>query len=189
MSFTDQLRDVLEPRRLLMLEQGDEDGLARLVLRDRQSEAVFAITAMPTSATIVNFDSMKHLAGIRETKGSQLKKICDCLIVLRNDERYEAVLVEMKKTMRHGDETAKEQLRRSLPLLKYLKSVCAIEYRSKPSVRVHYAVVAYQRSDRFPKQGIRNSLGSRSADEDYEGIRVRTIVGSPTTAASLWTAD
>ena len=109
---------------------------------------------------------------------------CDYLIVRRDTDTVQALLVELKSHMkraRHGF----EQLRRSLPLVSYLVSLCRIECRDEfRSPRVRYALVA-KKGNRLDKQRIRPGGALPSAR--HAGIEISQTVGrSSVRFSELW---
>lgn len=81
-------------------------------------------------------------------------RCCDYLVIYQAGEAVRALFVELKKSLSDSDPF--EQLRRSLPRLEYLRSLCEIESRSRFSEpEVRYAVIALKRHPRFDKQRTR----------------------------------
>ena len=73
------------------------------------------------------------MSGLRD---GPWKKCCDYLVVYQAGDTTRALFVELKKSLSDSDPF--EQLRRSLPWLKYLRSMCEIESGSsfpEPEVR------------------------------------------------------
>lgn len=109
-----------------------------------------------------------HVSNLRTDAG--LESICDYLLVVERDGKTHAVLVELKKTW---NRKAKEQLRRSLPLLEYLRSACEVERgtRYETGMTTGYLIICERR--RLDKQ----SPKPRPV-EDYRNIKIRTRVGT-----------
>ena len=78
---------------------------------------------------------------------------------------------------------ALEQLRRSLPLAKYLLSVCEVELQRSWPRQFNYALIAQKRANRLDKQPVRPRTYVET--EDYKGIRVSVRVGTRFNFAAL----
>ncbi len=59
---------------------------------------------------------LNHLSALK----SPCNQICDYLLIFELEGKDHAIFIELKKTLR-GDNRPKDQLLRSLPLLKYLQ--------------------------------------------------------------------
>ena len=95
--------------------------------------------------------------------------------------------MELKKTWT-SDERPREQLRRSLPLLDYLRSVCEVEHetaRSGADIAVRYAIVFERVSQRLDKQWVRADPRGRAGQEGHAGITIRTFIGTRVSFATL----
>ena len=105
-------------------------------------------------------------------------KICDYLIIRRHANRDDAIFVELKRTL-SDEEQGKEQLRRSLPYLDYLRSVCRIEYgptQLSARAATWYVLIGKKISPRLGKQRV--SGGHRLSDVRYRDIKVSRFVGT-----------
>ena len=103
------------------------------------------------------------------------KKCCDYVVIHQAGDTVHALFVELKRTL--SDSDACEQLRRSLPWLKYLRSVCEIDSDSsfsEPEVR--YAVIAQKRHPRFDKQ--RTKQGGPAETWSHGGIQGTLAIGA-----------
>ena len=86
-----------------------------------------------------------------------------------------ALFVELKRTL--SDSAACEQLRRSLPWLNYLRSVCEIESGSVfVDIEVRYAVIALKRHQRLDKQRIKQ--GGPAETWSHGGIQGTLAIGA-----------
>ena len=95
-----------------------------------------------------------------------------------------AILIEMKKTLSDAG-LAREQLRRSVPVVKYLQSLCEVESERPMQVVVRHVVIAEKAIGRFDKEPTRVTKGSRSQKNVYKGNQVETIVGRSVAAKEL----
>ncbi|WP_419163376.1 hypothetical protein [Candidatus Palauibacter sp.] len=174
MNLSAQLRNVLKDELLTEVASGTIELLEDQPERDRPM--TYTISGLPESATVINMRATQHLKGLAD--GGDWKRICDYLLVARldDDERHYAVLLEMKTTIGIARKY-REQLRRSMPILDYLRRVCAVEYGQKLSVVRKYVLVGEQFQNRFDKQPTRAGP-MRGLVEEYEGIAIRMFAGT-----------
>jgi len=131
------------------------------------------VTGLPADARIINLSRIGSLSGVKD---GPWKKICDYLIVHQSDEQDAALFVELKKTLRDGQD-GREQLRRSLPILDYLLGICEIHFSTRrPRGKVAYALIGERSSPRLDKQRVR--AGQWPRVERYADIKVTTMLGS-----------
>ena len=155
-----------------------------MVLKETDADMCFGVTSLPISSTVVKIGSLQHLTGVKET--GDLRKICDYLLVIPTGNLWSAVLIEMKKTLdQKNKEKGKEQLRRSIPVVKYLESLCAIQAERDWEVVMRYVVVAEKESPRLDKGRTRVVAGFRRWREKHEKISVAFFVGDSLTAKAL----
>lgn len=103
------------------------------------------------------------------------KRCCDYLVIDQAGATVRALFVELKRSLSDSDPF--EQLRRSLPWLKYLRSVCEIESGSDfPEPEVRYAVIARKRHPRFDKQ--RTKQGGPTETWSHGSIQVTLTIGA-----------
>lgn len=123
----------------------------------------------------VRVKKLNHLSALQQ---GAWRQICDYLLIGQSDGNDYAVFVELKKTLRE-EEKPREQLRRSLPLLEYLLSVCAVEYSSgKSNLTIRYVHIAERLNTRFAKQGGEIDRTGKFAQEKYKSIQVTTFVNT-----------
>ena len=117
MSLASELPAVVED---IALASSNADGV---LLEEEESEMrVQVVTSLPIAAIRLGKAGVGHAPRLKA--GTGLNRIGDYLLVVElNGDTY-AILVELKKTW---DPRAREQIRRSLPLLEYLRSVCEVE--------------------------------------------------------------
>lgn len=146
---------------------------SEVVLREQVTE--LAVTQMPPDVVVINMDVVGHLPG---TRRGVLKRICDFLLVRSSAGEDYAIFIELKETLKENKK-GMEQLRRSLPILKYLVSACQIhgdrqnKYRRTPGVR--YYLIGMKDSRRLDKQPVRPRR--RIQKEKYKDIDVHTYLG------------
>lgn len=180
MALADQLAAILK-QNLLKLE-GEGGSIS---LQEESAEMCVRVAPLPVPAAVIRIDRAGHLPGLRE--GRPWTRICDYLLVFEIGNVSHAVFVELKKTWT-DKQRPKEQLRRSLPILEYLRSACRIEHRSASSespVTVSYLLVCEKGSTRLDKQPVRADPAARIREETYEDITIRTFIGTSLPLAAL----
>lgn len=96
----------------------------------------------------------------REQKGKgKWNLVCDYILFGNVDGVWHVVLIEMKKTVGHHLH-GKEQLRRSLPVVDYLRQTCELEFEeSIASPKISYALLYHQVSPRLDKGLMKSPTG------------------------------
>ena len=132
------------------------------------------ITQMPPEAVTTDLRKIGELSGVGKGPWRQL---CDYLIVFRNGNENIAILIELKKSLK-DDNKGQEQLRRSLPLLKYLHFICRIEFGAKEheTLTVKYFLIGQKNNSRLDKRPVRPDLEIEK--EHYKNIDVYTFAGN-----------
>ena len=140
------------------------------------------ITQVPSTAAVVSLAKESQHPILRESPGRSWRRICDYMLLDEVPDGCKVTMIELKTTLQEGT-YGLEQLRRSLPLAKYLLSVCEVELqRSWPS-QFTYALIAEKRADRIDKQPVRARTPVET--EHYEGIKVTVGVGTRFKFAAL----
>ena len=142
---------------------------------------VQVVASVPITAIRLGQEGVGHAPRVRA--GTGLNLICDYLLLVELDGYTHAVLVELKKTW---ERRAREQVRRSLPLLEYLRSACEVERGTRfddARIRVGYLVICENR--RLNKQTTRAEPMKAVHSEDYRDITVRTYIGTTISLAIL----
>ena len=134
------------------------------------------IVGVSATVTQIRLERVSRVPGMKD--GVQGRRICDYALLEESDDRIYAVLIELKTTRNREDDRPKEQLRRSLPILEYLRSACDVE-RGTAATRtmsVGYVIVFERENAQAPdKQRVRPN---DSATERYENITISTFVGN-----------
>ena len=173
MDLVRQLAAILKEDRLEPAKEGD--GVS---LRERKgSKMQVEIVGAPRRRAVVRIERTGHLPGLRD---GPWKRVCDYLLIFETKNDVHAVFVELKKTFRN-EQKPKEQLRRSLPILEYLRTACRIEHGSalnEPPVTVSYLMICERGDMRLDKQPVRADPAARIHEETYENITIRTFIGS-----------
>ena len=170
--LAERLRKVLGPDALVT-----PDAKGSVTLREQDVMDVM-VAQVPLAAIAVNLEKMGGLSGVK--KGPWRQR-CDYMFVLDTDGKdHEVVFIELKKSLDAAKkEKAMEQLRRSPPVLMYLKSLCDLQYNgevelSSPSLR--YLVIGEKSSERLDKQRVR-PVPARET-ETFKKIQVGIVIGS-----------
>ena len=161
-----------------------EEG--KIILRERQRGANMRVTLDTASVavTAVRLSKASHLSIL---KNGPCKRVCDYLLIYVWKGESQAVFVELKKTL-SDDRQAKEQLRRSLPFLEYLRSVCAVAFGDESAnaiETVRYFRVGEKLSPRLDKQPVRVGPNRFSMREEYENIVISAVLGPRVALATL----
>ena len=166
--FAELLQKVVKDEHVEEITDSAGAAVGQVLLRE--PDMTINVTNVPVLSAIIRIGGLQHWGGI---KNGSWKQICDYLLVIPNGRASWVVLIEMKKTLSDANlDKAKEQLRRSIPVVRYLESLCEIE--AKESMRpsdLHHVVLA-ERSRGFDKDRIRviPSVESHKAG-------IKTIVG------------
>ena len=171
-----QLEAILKPNLLQGLETGDS-----FILEERQrnqEDTRVELIGISPPFLAVRMNKLNHLSALKPER-ERWNQICDYLLIGQSNGRDYAILVELKATLGEMNEAkGKEQLARSLPILKYLLSVCTAEYGSSeefnPTIRC--VLIAEKLHEHLNKQGLRAGSGRRLKQEPYKSIQVATFV-------------
>ena len=164
-----QIKGILEDKALVWPTNGS------MTLRETNVMDV-EVAEVPSSVTVIDMRKMGSLSGVRD---GECRQTCDYLLVWEVEGRDVAIFVELKKTLDlNRKKSGMEQLRRSLPLLDYLCSVCRIHHglKSYKSVAARYFLIGEKGGEKLDKQPVRP--GRALTTETYKGITVHTFVGS-----------
>ena len=163
-----QLKEILKDRTLVPPKSG-----RNMVLEEKNVMEV-EVTQMPSDATVINMRKVGHLPGVND---GELTQICDYLLISKSEGMDHAVFIELKKTLRE-DKKGMDQLRRSLPILEYLRSMYQIHYgvlTNRSALKVRYFLIGTKNDPRIDKQRVRPQIGVEK--ENYENIEVHTFLG------------
>ena len=180
MALAHQLAAILEEN--LLKEEGRGGSIS---LQEESAEMCVKVPPLPAPGAARRIEGVGHLPGLRE--GRSWTRICDYLLVFETGKASHAVFVELKKTWT-DDQRPKEQLRRSLPILEYLRSACRIEHGSasiESSVTVSYLLICERGSMRLDKQPVRAGPAAGTRKQTYENITIRTFIGTSLPLAAL----
>ena len=170
------------PRGSVTLQDSQSDMEVKLI-RVPMPFLAIPMSSEPIRGKRTNLDP-SHLPALQDR--GDLKKICDYLLIGQSDDSDYAIFVELKKTLREEEERPKEQLRRSLPILDYLLSVCAVEHGSgEHNLTIRYILIAEQSIDTLNKQRVQGTEAEKVQEETYKSTQITTFVGTSMNFATL----
>ena len=166
-----------------VLESEKDDSI---ILRERHRDSRMRVTVSISSVpvTAIRLSKSSHLSVLKD---GPWKRVCDYLLIYAVNGTNYAVFVELKKTL-SDDNRPKEQLRRSLPFLEYVRSVCDIEYGNETvhsNVRIRYFRIGERVSHRLDKQFVKVGPDRILKRENYENITINTLIGPRVSLATL----
>ena len=170
-----QLESILKPELFQELGTGDS-----FILEEPQAEredTKIDLIGISPPFLAVHMNKLSHLSALRTVR-DKWNQICDYLLIGQSNGSDYAILVELKATLGEKNEAkGKEQLLRSLPILKYLLSVCTSEYGSsgKSDLTIRCVLIAEKLSEHLNKQGLRVGSGRKLKQESYKSIKVATF--------------
>ena len=153
--------------------------------KKREVDMRVRVVGLPAEFIAIRTDRIGHISKVR---GGPRTQMCDYLIVAERGGRTCALFVELKKTQKTGDNKPREQLRRSLPILEYLRSVWEIDSETpvgEYGVSVHYSILFERASPKLAKQPVKADPSRRVEAEEYKGLTIRTFVGTSVPLAML----
>lgn len=147
----------------------------KIMLCERQAQMSVEVTSGRIRVAALNMSKIRHLSAIVEHSG--LNRVCDYLLVASVHGTCHAVLIELKKTLGSRDKS-RDQLRRSLPIVKYLVSVVEVQYEQDiTELEISYVSIFERISPRFDKQHLRVPKRSLIESEDWKSIKIRKFLG------------
>lgn len=161
MTWKDRLKRIIAEGKILSVNKNEENAL---VLRENDVMAVSIIDAHEADLVAIQMESGSgQLSLLKQGGGWSL--VCDYILFGHVDGVWHVVLIEMKRKFRH-DSHKKEQLRRSLPVVDYLRQICELEFEvSITSPRISYALLYDQISPRLDKDLMKPATGLLEREE------------------------
>lgn len=173
MALTDDLTTILRREHLKCPRDGSVE--LREKYRGRPDMRV-QVVGVSVPVAQVRVEKVGHLPGLQEgVRG--LRQICDYALLAEANGEIHAVLIELKPS-RNNDDEPREQLRRSLPVLEYLRSACDVERGTGMTRKMSVGyVLIFQRENpvALDKQTVRTEA---LTTEQYRNIAVSTFVGT-----------
>ena len=152
-----------------------------LLVEEQSGMQVKLFATGPVTAIRLGEAGVGHVPRLNLHAG--LNRICDYLLLVEQDGGTHAVFVELKATW---ERKAREQVRRSLPLLEYLRSVWEVDRQARfdhGGMKVSYAIIC--KRGRLNKEPVKPRPTGREEGEDYRNITIRTYVGTALSLARL----
>lgn len=178
MTLPSDLANILKPTKLV---SAAPDG--GIVLRDGQSRMEVRVVDTPATAAAVRLERIGHSSGLQD---GPWKRVCDYLLVVESGERPHAIFIELKKTLTE-ELHPRDQLRRSTPLLAYLRAVCEVESDdgAAGSISTRYFIVAEKGGPRLDKQSVKTEPARRVRSVQFGNMTIRTFIGTRISLATL----
>ena len=164
----------------------DDEGLVTLSERREKGRSSMhvQVSHVPSTSMVISLQKSSQHPILRASPGKSWMKICDYMLINDGADDCKVMMVELKSTLQKRAEGL-EQLRRSLPIAKYLLTVCEVELRRSWPCQFSYVLIAEKRTTRLDKQPTRPRLDIQK--EDYGGIKVSVGVGTRFDYAALAT--
>ena len=173
------LKTILDARALVTPDPGHH------VILEEKDVMEIEVFKLASDLVVIDLDRFGSYSGVKD---GPWKKVCDYMLVYPDEDKDRIIFVELKKTLSINKRRAFEQLRRSLPLLNYLGSVCEIHFdasnRRKRKMSVRYVLIVKRINRRLDKQPIKP--GQPLPSETHKGITVTPFVGSRVNCDRLW---
>ena len=154
-----------------------------VVLKEQRVQKV-EVSKLASDAVVVKLDRVGELSGL--DKGPW-KQVCDYLLVYPVENRIRVLFVELKKTLSTNRKKAFEQLRWSLPLLKYLGSICELHLGPEPEEsekEVKYILICDRIGQRIDKQSVKAMQSPYPMQ--YKDIIATIFIGPRFSLDKLW---
>ena len=164
------LKEILDGKVLVSSKPG-----GGMPLKQRNVMEVEVLDMSPDAA-VVNLQRIGSLSGLR---GGPWNQRCDYLLIDRDGSRERVLFVELKKSLTEDRTRALEQLRRSLPIWQYLRSICEIHSGAEAAgaeTSVQFALIGKKLGQRLDKQHVKSP--PQVSVESHRDISVTTFVGS-----------
>ena len=177
------LRSILSERSAVITSP-DEKGLLTLS-EDRGDDLQMKVELrqVPSTTTAIRLPESTEHSILRQSRGALWLRSCDYLLIDEGERECRVAMVELKSDL-HKDGRGLEQLRRTLPLAKYILSVCEVELRHKWHYRFNYVLIA-EKSGRLDKRWTRSRPNPQVEMRDHDDIEVGVGVGTQFNFSSL----
>ena len=132
------------------------------------------IVGVPDKLIAIRMEAISHMHVI---KPGQRTKICDYILMADIDDCVHMILIEMKKVYNEKDSKrrAENQLRSSLPILKYIHCICLLEQTASAIsqlTKTHYWVFCEKDNYWLDKQFIAGNPIERIRSIRYKDIDI-----------------
>ena len=154
MTFEEWIEENVHPD--LLLKEGERVGrTVHLIEKDKSSAKKIQIENVPESTAIIRLDvsGMSKVFSSKDNREAKrnFSERCDFLILDETSERYIAVFVELKSRDGRNIQKGKQQLRWSLPFLKYYLAVFeadCFEESGNKDIEAYYFIFSKEPSKR-----------------------------------------
>ena len=155
-----------------VVETPSKDQTITLQEKDANVDMEVEIVTQSASVIAIRMSAKNHLPIMQD---GPWKQVCDYLLVVESADEIHAVFIELKKTLTQ-EKKPREQLRRSLPFLAYLLSVCKIENSSiqTTSLNTTYFILGKKLNEKIDKESVRINPDRTIEKEQYEEIEIST---------------
>lgn len=155
-----------------VVETPSKDQTITLQEKDANVDMDVKIVTQSASVIAIRMSAKNHLPIMQDGPWNQ---VCDYLLVVESADEIHAVFIELKKTLTQ-EKKPREQLRRSLPFLAYLLSVCKIENSSiqTTSLNTTYFILEKKLNEKIDKESVRINPDRTIEKEQYEEIEIST---------------
>ena len=174
-----RLKQILADRSLVSNQTGHS-----VILKETGVMKV-EITKIGSDAVVINLNKFGSFSGVKD---GECKRVCDYILVFPTRQEDRVIFVELKKTLSTNRPRPLDQLRRSLPILKYLDAVCKIHFSASEKdhrkISIRYVLIAERINARFDKQPLRPDR--TLPPEKYEDIEVTRFVSKRIRFERLW---
>ena len=157
-----------------VVETPSKDKTITLQEKDANVDMEVKIVTQSASVIAIRMSAKNHLPIMQDGPWNQ---VCDYLLVVESADEIHAVFIELKKTLTQ-EKKPREQLRRSLPFLAYLLSVCKIENSNIDTMRLNtnYFIIGEKSDERLDKGLVRIDPNRMIEKERYKEIEIATSV-------------
>ena len=140
--------------------------------KDQNVDMEVKIVTQLASVIAIRMSGRSHLPTMQN---GPWRQVCDYLLVVESADEIHAVFIELKKTLTK-EKKPREQLRRSLPFLSYLLSVCKVEDNSIETTRLNtnYFIIGKKLNEKIDKGLVRINPNRMIKKEQYKEIGIAT---------------
>lgn len=155
-----------------VVETPSKDQTITLQEKDRNVDMEVKVVALSAPVIAIRMSTGNHLSTMQN---GPWKQVCDYLLVVESADEIHAIFIELKKTLTK-EKKPREQLRRSLPFLAYLLSVCKIENSNIDTTRINtnYFIIGEKLNENIDKEPVRINPNRMIKKEQYEEIEIAT---------------
>lgn len=142
---------------------------------DENVDMKVKIVGVPDKLIAIRMEAISHMHVI---KPGQRTKICDYILMADVDDCVHMILIEMKKTYneKNPKRRAENQLRSSLPILKYIHCICFLEQTTSVIsclTKTHYWVFCEKDYHSLDKQSTAGNPIERIRSILYKNIEIK----------------